>query len=178
MHSPTPSSPSPPRRFDKNPKLPAVAYFMKWICSHVVGLALLFVSVSLTGCQSEKNITKLGHGYEEVVHPSLVPDNDSQPRVSLQHRNAAGKVTSIWPALSGPAEIIHSNLVIFVGDKAFLDPGKNIHPRLFAVEAPALPIDITDETLWRWSQINGKNFVHAMERLCLINTTATDRGLN
>jgi len=151
---------------------------MKWICAHAIGLALLFVSASLTGCQSEKNITKLGHGYEEVLHPSLVPDNANLPRVSLQHRNADGKVTSIWPALSGPAEIIHSNLVVFVGDKAFLNPEKSIHPRLFAVEAPALPLDITDETLWHWSQINGKNFEHAMERLCLISATATDHGLN
>lgn len=153
-------------------------YFMKWICAHAVGLALLFISTSLTGCQSEKNITKLGHGYEEVRHPGLVPDNDNPPRVSLQHRNADGKVIPIWPALSGPAEVVHSNLVVFVGDKAFLDPEKNIHPRLFAVEAPALPLDITDETLWRWSRANGKSFDRAMERLCLISATPADHGLN
>jgi len=31
--------------------------------------------------------------------------------------------------------------------------------RLFAVKAPELPLDITDELLWRWSKQTGRTFI-------------------
>ena len=46
---------------------------------------------------------------------------------------------------------------IFVGDKAYLEPDRVTHPRLFAVKSPELPLDITDEMLWRWSKASFTN---------------------
>lgn len=142
--------------------------------------ALALLCLGSTGCQSDKNIARLGHGYEEVVHPrfSTLPVEAPSPRVSLQHRNDAGKVALIWPALSGANEIIRSNLCIFVGDKALTEPEITIRPRLFAVEPPGLPLDITDEVLWRWSKANKKDFSFAMDRLILISPTETKNGLS
>jgi len=140
---------------------------------------LALLCLILTGCQSDKHVTRLGSGYEEVVHPRFaMPGDEATTRVSLQHRNAAGKVALIWPALSGPNEIIRSNLVLFVGDKALTEPEILIRPRLFAVEAPALPLDITDELVWRWAKANGKDFSFAMDRLILITPTENNYGVN
>jgi hypothetical protein len=142
--------------------------------------ALALLCLGLTGCQSDKNITRLGHGYEEVVHPrfAALPGDAPEPRVSLQHRNDAGKVALIWPALSGANEIVRSNLVLFVGDKALVQPEVTIRPRLFAVAAPALPLDLTDEVLWRWAKANQKDFAFAMDRLILITPTEVNNGVN
>lgn len=141
---------------------------------------LTLLCLGLTGCQSDKNIARLGHGYEEVLHPqfSALPVEAPPSRVSLQHRNEAGKVALIWPALSGANEIIRSNLCLFVGDKALTEPEVTIRPRLFAVEAPALPLDLTDEVLWRWAKANAKDFSFAMDRLILITPTEMKNGVN
>jgi hypothetical protein len=96
----------------------------------------------------------------------------------LQHRNEAGKVALIWPALSGANEIIRSNLCLFVGDKAILEPEVTIRPHLFAVEVPGLPMDLTDEVLWRWAKVNAKDFAFAMDRLILITPTETKNGVS
>ena len=46
-------------------------------------------------------------------------------------------------------------IALFVGDRGYVEAGgKAIHPRLFAVKAPELPLDITDEVLWRWAKIS------------------------
>lgn len=121
------------------------------------------------GCQSDKHLTRLGGGYEEREHRDYSFGSSEEPaRVSLQYRSAAGKITKIWPALSGAPEVIKGDLAIFVGDQAVLAPEKTIRPRLFAVKAPALPLDITDEVLWRWSQANGKKFMSATECFNLV----------
>ena len=80
--------------------------------------------------------------------------------------------------MSGANEIIRSNLALFVGDKAVTEPEKDIRPRLFAVEPPGLPLDITDEVVWRWSKTNAKDFNLAMDRLILISPAETNGGLS
>jgi hypothetical protein len=134
-------------------------------------MVLFAVAVLLcgSGCQTDKPTAKLGGGYEQVIHsPSRFNRAGDMPRLSLQYRNAQGAVTPIWPALSGPDTIIKGNTAIFVGDKAVLTPQKNLRPRLFAVTAPALPLDITDEVLWRWTQANGVKFDRAAEQYNLV----------
>jgi len=133
------------------------------------GIFALLVLFSGAGCKSDQPATRLGHGYEQVSHASSrFSRSDNPPRISLQHREAHDVIRQIWPALSGPDVIIKGNTAIFVGDQAVLTPQKSLRPRLFAVTAPALPLDITDEALWRWTQANGVKFDQAAAQYHLV----------
>ena len=72
----------------------------------------------------------------------------------------------------GVGEVIKGDTAIFVGDKAYVQPdadnSRGTKPRLFAVKSPGLPLDITDEVLWRWSKASGKDFTKAMEIFSLV----------
>ena len=99
----------------------------------------------------------------------------SQPettRVSFLYRAPDGKTTLIWPSLYGVGEVIKGDVAVFVGDKAYVssDPNdpRGMKPRLFAVQSPALPLDITDEILWRWSKATGKDFEKARQFFSLV----------
>jgi hypothetical protein len=65
-----------------------------------------------------------------------------------------------------------------VGDKAYVssdpDEPRGTKPRLFAVQAPGLPLDITDEVLWYWSKASGKNFEKAVQLLNM--ATPVEKG--
>ncbi len=129
------------------------------------------------GCQTHKSITPLGNGYEEVSHPNhnyILLAEPVPPRISLQYRGTNDMVTPIWPSLYGAGEVFHGKLAIFVGDKAYIEPDRVTHPRLFAVQSPDLPLDITDEVLQLWSQAVGKNFTTARDRF----VTATPEEKN
>jgi hypothetical protein len=98
----------------------------------------------------------------------------SQPettRVSFQYRGPNGRTTLIWPSLYGVGEVVKGDVAIFVGDKAYVqsDPNdpRGTKPRLFAVRSPALPLDITDEVLWRWSKATGKDFAKSVQLFSL-----------
>jgi hypothetical protein len=61
--------------------------------------------------------------------------------------------------------VVKGDLAIFVAEKAYLNDGdRGVHPRLFAVRSPAIPLDITDEVLWRWSKANGKDLNKTFNR--------------
>ena len=143
---------------------------MKPFYHPVSRLALALLGLGLAGCQSEKNITHLTGGYEEVTHPThnLLIGEPEQSRVSFQHRGADGKSIKIWPSLSGAKEVIKGDLAIFVGDKGYAESELVTRSRLFAVKSPELPLDITDEVLWRWSQTTSKDFSKALERFNLV----------
>jgi hypothetical protein len=142
---------------------------MKRLNNFVSRLALAMLCLGLTGCQLPKSVAPLGSGYEEVSHPKRAfLDEPELPRVSFQHRGTDGKTIQIWPSLYGANEVIKGDLAIFVGDKAYVEPDKVTHPRLFAVQFPGLPLDITDEVLWRWSKISGKDFAKALQKFSLV----------
>lgn len=143
---------------------------MKQLYQPVSCLALALLGLGLAGCQSEKNIAHLTNGYEEVSHPAhtFLVGEEPPPRVSFQHRGADDKIIQIWPSLSGAKEVIKGGLAIFVGDKAYAESERVTRSRLFAVQPPELPLDITDEVLWRWSQTAGKDFTKALERFTLV----------
>jgi hypothetical protein len=137
---------------------------------------LVLFSLALAGCQTHTTVTALGSGYEEVSHPHhALIDEPEPPRVSFQHRAADGTVTRIWPSLYGVNEVIKGDLALFVADKSFLEPERATHPRLFAVKSPALPLDITDEVLWRWAKANSRDFAKTLEKFALI-TPAEKNG--
>ena len=141
-------------------------------------LALALLGLGLAGCQSPKITTPLANGYQEVSHPARFAHDEAElTRTSFEFRGADGKNIVIWPSLYGVNDIIKGNLAIFVGDKAFVEPDKVTHPRLFAVEAPGLPLDITDEVLWRWSKAAGKNFGTALDKFSLVIPQEKNGGL-
>jgi hypothetical protein len=137
--------------------------------------SLAALCVGLTGCASPQHsvVTPVGGGYEEVAHPTRA--SMSQPetmRISFLHRAPDGKTTLIWPSLYGVGEVINGDVAIFVGDKAYVssDPNdpRGMKPRLFAVRSPALPLDITDEILSRWSKASGKDLTKAGQFFSLV----------
>jgi hypothetical protein len=137
---------------------------MKLIENLAFHLSLAMLCVGLGGCASHGTVAPLSNGYEEVVHPA---------RTSLQYRTPDGKTTPIWTSLSGVSEVIKGDVAIFVGDKAYVqsdpDDPRGTKPRLFAVRAPSLPLDITDEVLWRWSKASGKDPARAMEIFSMVS---------
>jgi len=143
-------------------------------------LTLALLVLGATGCQTQKIVAPVGHGYEEVSHNKSRAwlDEPESPRISLQYRGADGKITPIWPALYVTGEVIQDDRAIFVGERGYVDDGDRVtHPRLFAVQAPALPLDITEEVLWRWSKSAGKDFGQAVNRCSLITPEAKEGGL-
>ncbi len=148
----------------------------------VFHLSLAMFCVAQAGCVSSRHpvVTPVGNGYEEVAHPTRA--SMSQPelmRISFLYRAPDGKTTLVWPSLYGVGEVIKGDVAIFVGDKAYVssDPNdpRGMKPRLFAVRSPALPLDITDEILWRWSQASGKGFTKARQFFSLV-TPAEIKG--
>ena len=139
---------------------------------------LILCSLTWAGCRTHPEVVSLRSGYEEVshVHHALM-DEPEPPRISLQHRNADGTVTPIWPSLSAVNNVIHGDVAIFVAEKGFVEPERVTHPRLFAVRSPALPLDLTDEVLWRWSRANGKDFVKTLQKFAYVTPADHNGGL-
>jgi hypothetical protein len=143
-------------------------------------MVVVLLGVGLTGCQGKKSISPLGGGYEEINHPvhTFLP-GDSPPRISLAHVDEAGNKTTIWPSLYCFNAVVHDDVAIFVADKAFLNAGQPvIHPRLFAVESPGLPVDITEEVLWRWAKANGKDLMKTFSRFSMATPAEQAGRLN
>jgi hypothetical protein len=147
---------------------------MKLIKNPIVHFSLAILCAGLAGCALHHPVVApLGNGYEEVSHPTRA--SMSQPelmRISFLYRAPDGKTTLIWPSLYGVGEVIKGDVAIFVGDKAYVSSDPNdpwgMKPRLFAVRSPALPLDITDEVLWRWSQASGKDFEKAEQLFSMV----------
>jgi hypothetical protein len=141
---------------------------MKLTINLVFHLSPAMLCVGLAGCVSQHPVAPLGNGYEEVGHPTRASASEpGTTRISLQYRKPNGRTIPIWPSLYGVGEVVKGDVAIFVGDKAYVqsDPNdpRGTKPRLFAVRSPALPLDITDEVLWRWSKASGKDLAKAME---------------
>jgi hypothetical protein len=143
----------------------------------VIRLAAVLICVGFTGCQSQKNVSAMGNGYEETPHRSHAFMQKAQTWVSLDYRDSADKTTEVWPTISTDNVIIKGDLAVFVGDKAFVTPQRTTHPRLFAVKSPELPIDISDEVLHRWCVANSKLYSQAANNLIQLSIESKDDGL-
>ena len=140
---------------------------MKLIKNPIIHFSLAILCAGLAGCASHGTVAPSSIGYEEVGHPTRASsDQPEAARISLRYRRSDGKTIPIWPSLYGVGEVVKGDVAIFVGDKAYVPPDPNdprsTRPRLFAVRSPALPLDITDEVLWRWSKASGKDFGKAL----------------
>ena len=144
---------------------------MKPINNSVLYSTLAILCAGLAGCMTPNPVVPVGGGYEEKGHPDRSSPAPADTRVSFQYRAPDGKITIIWPSLYGVGEVIKGDVAIFVGDKAYVTPDSNdprgTRPRLFAVRSPALPLDITDEVLSRWSKATGKDFAKALDRFSM-----------
>jgi len=144
---------------------------MKPIKNPIVHFSLAMLCLGLAGCSSPHPVAPLSGGYEEESHPGKSGDT----RVAFQYRAPDGKITPIWPALYGVAEVIHGDVAIFVGEKAYVSPDpddpRGTKPRLFAVRSPALPLDISDAVLWRWSKAAAKDFAKTLDQFSMVTPT-------
>jgi len=140
-------------------------------------IVLGLLCLGLTGCKTQTAL--VGNGYEKVTHPtSPLSFEPETPRISFQFREASGKTILIWPDIYGGDCVVQDGLAVFLGNKAYIDSdGKAIRPRLFAVKAPELPTDITDDVLWRWSKATGKDFMEAENRFNLAAVTQQNHRL-
>ena len=152
---------------------------MKLIKNPIIHFPLAILCAGLAGCMTPNPVAPLGGGYEEKGHPNRSSPDPADTRVSFQYRAPDGKVTLIWPSLYGVGEVIKGDVAIFVGDKAYVQPDPNdprgTKSRLFAVRSPALPLDITDDVLWRWSKATGKDFTKTLDRFSMV-TPAEKNG--
>lgn len=154
---------------------------MKPIRNLVLNLSPALLGIALAGCASPNPVAPLGSGYEEVAHSRRSMSAPEEVRVSFQYRAPDGKITRIWPSLYGVNEVIHGDVAIFVGDVTHVSSGpddsRGTRPRLFAVKSPALPLDITDEVLWRWSKMWGKDFAQAKQLFTMVTPSDKDGRL-
>ena len=136
--------------------------------------------IGLAGCTTPPRIQPLSGGYEEIIHPAKSMD-PADARVSLDYRGLDGRTILIWPSLYGTDVVMKGDVAIFVVDKAYVssdpDDPRGTKPRLFAVEPPGLPLDITDEVLWYWSKASGKDFAKAVQLLNLASPVANNNHL-
>jgi hypothetical protein len=139
---------------------------MKQLDDLAAPLALALLCLVFTGCQTHKSTADLGGGYEEINHPSHTFLADSKPpRVSFEYKDSDGKTITVWPSLYSFNEVVNGDVAVFVAEKAYLSDGTPaIHPRLFAVRSPEVPLDITDDVLWLWSKANSRDLTKTFNR--------------
>jgi len=140
----------------------------------LVTLIAAVAGAGLAGCASTTVITPQGNGYEEVAHPYR-GSTPADVRISFRYRAPDSRSMLIWPALYGINEVIHNDVAIFVGEVAYVssDPNdpRGTRPHLFAVKAPAPPLDITGDILNFWALKNGQDPVRAGRYLSLVTPT-------
>jgi hypothetical protein len=145
-------------------------------------LAAALLAGAGAGCHTAHQSTNpVSNGFEEVTHPDhtlIALDDPKAPRIAFQYRATDGTVTPIWPSLYGVGEVIKGDEAIFVGEKAYVEPDPVTHPRLFAVKAPAVPLDITDGLLRHWCRANNRSFNSARDRIALITPEDDDEWVS
>ncbi len=128
---------------------------------------LAILCTNLTGCGTIPSYEELGNGYVEATYTRTSFSEPSAHRIALQYRKGWHTV-EIWPSLDGVKEVINGETVVFVGKAASKQPNpensRATDSRLFAVRAPSLPLDITDEVLWRWSKQSGEDFATLLKK--------------
>ena len=124
----------------------------------VIHFSLAILCANLTGCGTIPSCEQLGNGYEKAVY-TRTSWEPSASRSELRYTKG-WKTVVIWRDIRGGTTT--NDMAIFVGNKASgkqdLDGRWVGEDQLFAVKAPDLPLDITDEILWRWSKQSGGDF--------------------
>jgi hypothetical protein len=152
---------------------------MRSVLHWTARLAAGVICLGIAGCQTQPKAERTGGVYVEISHKShtFLP-GDHPARISLNHQDADGHASLIWPSLYCKTLLVKDNTALFVADKSFLQGGEaSIHPRLFAVKFPGLPVDITREVLGYWAAANGKDFGKTLNRFTLAVPEEKDNGV-
>ena len=108
--------------------------------------------VNLTGCGTIPRYEDIGGRYVEAIYVGGGLSWEPTPtRSALCYKHSDFWHSTIWPKTYNI--IVTNDVAIFSGGKAYEPPYPD-EPlatgwRLFAVKAPDLPLDITDEVVWR-----------------------------
>jgi hypothetical protein len=128
----------------------------------MIGVGIL--GLCIAGCVSRR-VEPVTNGYEEVVYTWTSISEPTANQFALQYRKPTGGRVKIWPDVR--TFTIKNDVAVFEGEVACEprdpDEPRAMMSRLFAVKAPELPLDITDEVLWRWSNKNGIDFTNAVK---------------
>jgi len=107
--------------------------------------------ISLTGCVSLPSYEDKGGRYAEATYIRPVLWEESSSHSALCYKYSDFWHSTIWPDVDGIS--VTNEVAVFEARKtAYIpDPDWSGHTdaRLFAVRAPEMPMDITDEVLWR-----------------------------
>ena len=121
-------------------------------------IAAAILCTNLTGCGTIPSYEDLGNGYVEATYTRTSWEPPAS-RSELCYKSGWKKI-QIWPDTLGVC--VKNGVALFTGYAASRQPNsenhRNTEPRLFAVRAPDLPLDITGEVLWRWSKQSGNDF--------------------
>jgi uncharacterized protein YceK len=131
--------------------------------NHIITLLIAIACTNLTGCGTIPSYEDLGNGYVEATYIRTSSWEPTAIRTELRYKQGWGTGV-IWPKTDGV--IVTNDMAVFIGNKASSqpEPGERwpMKPQLFAVRAPELPLDITDEIIGRWAQTSGKDVVKAI----------------
>jgi hypothetical protein len=129
---------------------------------------LAILCVSLTGCRSVSSYEPLGSGYIWVTHTQNSISEPSASQFELQYSPGKGKWwKKVWPDLYPSGIVIKDQVAVFVGNKAskrsrFYEPWPT-ESRLFAVKAPEMPMDITDQVFQQYCEKTGLAFTNIVK---------------
>jgi hypothetical protein len=122
----------------------------------ILCLSSAIVWLSVSGCTSNEVVRVLGNGYEEVTRrESSVINEPIATKVALRYKPNSGKAVPVWNVVRSKV-FITEKCAVFIGDRSIRwskdDQIWEMEPRVFAVEAPETPVDITSEILRRWAK--------------------------
>jgi hypothetical protein len=136
--------------------------------------------MSLTGCGSVTRVEPLGNGYERVSYTQSSISEPEATQITLQYRNLNERRVMIWPSVYG--YIIKDDVAVFLGDVATKQPNpensRATDSRLFAVKAPELSLDITDQVLAQGGKERRKSFWQIPKSATIATLKKTNDGID
>ena len=137
----------------------------------VIHFLLATLCASLTGCGTIPRYEDKGGRYVEAIYTSPGLWEPSGHRFALCYKHSDFWHSTIWPQTLGI--IVTNDLAVFRAGKAYEPPYPDEPSatgwRLFVVRAPKLPLDITDEVLWRWAKQSNDDLAKLLKNSDLFN---------
>jgi hypothetical protein len=142
-------------------------------------LLLAILCASMTGCGSVSSYEPLGNGYISVAHTEHSMSEEDASQFDLQYSPGKGKWwIKVWPDM-GMGIVVTNGVAVFGGERAFEKPEHfwehcPTESRVFAVKSPDMPMDITDEILWKWSKQSNGNFAKIQKTASFVYVKETN----
>ncbi len=131
---------------------------------NILAIMAGILCLCLTGCGSISDYKPFGGGYIWVTHTHNSISEPSASQFALYYSPGKDKWwIKVWPDISGGI-VVTNGIAVFIGEKASETPNpdnrKATTERLFAVRAPNLPLDITDQVLQQYCTETGLAFTN------------------